>query len=43
MNGKAESLSKEIKYKKNQMGVLGLKNAMSKLKKRSLFPYVDCN
>lgn len=38
MNGKTESLSKEIEYKKNQMEILGLKNAMLKLKKINLFP-----
>lgn len=38
MNGKTESLSKEIEYKKNQMEILGLENAMLKLKKINLFP-----
>lgn len=43
MIGKAESLNKEIEYKKTQMKILRLKNAMLKLKKVNLFPYVDCN
>lgn len=30
MNGKTESLSKETEHKKNQMEILGLKNAMLK-------------